>query len=176
MTHSERVERVLVLLEGGGDAMVEAAAELAAGRGLPLVGILVEDVDLLSSAGLPFAREIGLVSGRARPLSAAGIERWMQERSEQLRGQLQEIARRRGIEAALEVGRGRLAETVLARLQPDDLLVVRRTTWVRRPGGLVEAVLGGAACSVVLLGGSAPAPAAAGPMVLLDGSDGAERL
>lgn len=176
-TRSPGVERILALLEGGAaEATLEAAAELAARRGLPLVGLLVEDADLLSTAGLPFAREIGLATARPRPLDAAELEALMRERAHRFRALIDQLGARHGITAGLEVGRGRRAEAVLGRLHPDDLLVVRRAAWAQRPGGLLEGLLAGAECAVVLVGRRPVAgPAGGGPMVLLDGTEGAER-
>lgn len=176
-TRSPGVERILALLEGGAaERTLEAAAELAARRRLPLVGLVIEDADLLSTAGLPFAYEIGLASARARPIDPAGIEAHMRERARRLRALVDELAARYRIPADLEVGRGRQAETVLGHLRPDDLLVVRRAAWAQRPGGLLEGVLGSADCAVVLVDTRATATRGlSGPMVLIDGTAGAER-
>ncbi len=172
----DRVDRILVLLEGGtGDETLEAAADLAERGGLPLVGLLVQDLDLLASAGLPFAREIGFSSGRARPLSTAEVEARLSERAERYRRTLAELARRHGIDTTLEIGHGRRNEAVRARVYPDDVLVARRTPWAQRPGGLLEALMGDAHCAVVLLGRPVERATVSGPMVVLDGSDGATR-
>jgi len=176
-TPSHGVERILALLEGeAADATLEAAAELAAARGLPLVGLLVEDADLLSTSGLPFASEIGLVSGKRRSISPEEVAARTQARSDRFRRLLLDMAQRHGIHADLEVGRGRQTQAVLGRLRPEDMLVVRRISWVRRPGGLLENLLGGAHCAVLLVGNHASLRARTGPpMVLLDGSDGSTR-
>ena len=165
-----RAERVLALLEGAAtDAVLEAAAEMAAARRLPLVALVIEDVQLLASAGLPFAREIGPVSGASRPLSAAGVEARMQEHSERLRGQLEELARRHGIAAELDVRRGPRAQTVLARLHPADTLVLRRSHALERPFALFERVLAGARCTVLVSGEHGARRAARGmPMLLIE--------
>lgn len=176
-TTSHPVERILALIEGESeDATLEAAADLAARRGLPLVGLLVEDVDLLATAGLPFAREIGLISGTPRPLSIDEIEARMRGRSDRFRRRLLELAKRHGISAELEVGRGRRTQAVLGRLQPRDLLVLRRISGARRPGGLQENLLVAAECAVLLVGSNAYPRARGGqPMVLLDEGPGATR-
>ena len=172
-------ERILALIEGAAaEATLEAAAELAAAHRLPLVGLVVEDARLLSSAGLPFAREIGLVSGVPRPLSTADVEARMHEQSERLRGRLGDLARRHGIVAELEVGRGPRVQTVLARLQPEDTLVVRRSGALERPFALFEGVLAAAQCAV-LVTGARPGPPLAGdgaPMVLVEDERSAERV
>jgi len=174
-TPSDRLERILVLLDGqASEAALEAAAEIARRRHAQLVGLFVEDSDLLTASQLPFAREIGLVSGVSRPLAADDVRRRMAERAAFLRDLLVRVARRRGVEAVLEVGRGRQAQAVLARVRPADLLVIRRGEWAQRPGSLLELVLAEVNCAVMIVSRAEYAPAHA-PMVLMDGSDGAAR-
>ncbi len=168
-------ERVVVLLEGPAvEPALETAARLAARRHAGLVALLVEDVDLLTVAGLPFAREIGLVSGAARPLSSATLEARLSDRARYLRQRVERIAQRHGIEAALRIGRGRQAQTALAHARADDLLVLCRTHWAQRPGDPMENVIAEAVCTVMLVGPNR-SRTAAGPMVLLDTGEGALR-
>lgn len=171
----ETPERVLVLLEGpAAEAALETAARLAARRGARLIALLVEDDDLLTTAGLPFAREIGLVSGVARPLSAAGLQAQLHERATHLRRLLDQLAERNAIKAELQIGRGPQARVVLTQAGPDDLLVLSRSRWAQRPGDSFERLVTEALCAVMLIGPRAYR-SAQGPMVVLDGSAGALR-
>lgn len=171
-------ERILALLEGAAaETVLEAAAEVAAVRRLPLVGLIVEDVELLSSAGLPFAREIGRFSGLPRRLDADEVERRMRAEHERLRARLAEAAHRHGIVAELEIDRGQRVEAALARLSSADTLVIRRATALERPLALVEQVLIAAHCAVLLTGSRAPVLAGRGaPMALVEEENGAERV
>lgn len=171
-------ERILALLEGAtAEGVLEAAAEIAAIGGLPLVGLVIEDAELLSSAGLPFAREIGPISGQSRPLSAAAVEARMRAENERLRARLVEIARRHNVVAELQIGRGRPVQTVLARLGPTDMLVGRRAGGLERPFALVERVLVVARCTVLVTGTPAPVLAGHGaPMVVVEDIANADRL
>ncbi len=171
----ETSERVLVLLEGpAAEAALETAAGLAARRGARLIGLLVEDADLMTAAGLPFAREIGLVSGVARPLSAAGLQAQLRERAAQLQRLVDRLSERNAIAAELQLGRGRQARAVLSQAGPDDLLVLSRSQWAQRPGDSRERLVAEALCTVMLVGPH-PYRAAQGAMVVLDGSAGALR-
>lgn len=171
----ETPERVLVLLEGpAAEAALETAARLAARRGASLIALLVEDDDLLTTAGLPFAREIGLVSGVARPLSTAGLQAQLHERATHLRRLVDQLAERNAITAELQIGRGPQARVVLAQAGPDDLLVLSRSQWAQRPGDSLERLVAEALCAVMLIGPRAYR-AAQGLMVVLDGSAGALR-
>ena len=174
-TNSGHSERVLVVLEGPAcELALETAARVAARHGARLVGLFVEDADLLTTAGLPFAREIGLASGASRPLSRAGIEAQLHERAARLRAVLDRLARSNRIEAELEIGRGRQTQAVLARLRPSDLLVLCRTHSAQRAGGMIEGVIAEAVCTVMLVGPEG-APAPHGPMVLLDDTGASDR-
>ena len=173
-TNSTRSERVLVVLEGPAcELALETAARLAARRGARLVGLFVEDADLLASADLPFAREIGLASGAFRPLSRAGVEAELRERAARLQTLIERHARIHRIEAELEIGRGRHTQAVLARVRPSDLLILCRTHSAQRVGGMVEGVVAEAVCTVMLVGPRG-ADAPHGPMVLLDGTEASD--
>lgn len=139
-----------------------------------MIALVVENPELLATAGLPFAREIGLASGVARPLSAAGLESRMSDRAARLHRRVEQLAQRNAIEAELQVGRGRQAETALAQTRAGDLLVLCRTHWAQRPGDALEGVMAEAVCTVMLVG-PRDRGAVHGPMVLLDGSEGALR-
>ncbi len=171
----ETSERVLVLLDGpAAEAALETAARLAARRGARLIALLVEDADLITTAGLPFAREIGLVSGVARPLSAAGLQARLRDRAAQLQRLVDRLSERNAIAAELQIGRGREARAVLTQAGPEDLLVLSRSQWAQRPGDSLERLITEALCAVMLVGPH-PYRALQGPMVVLDGSAGALR-
>ncbi|MGD8821809.1 MAG: universal stress protein, partial [Anaerolineales bacterium] len=63
-----RVERILVAVDASSHsrAALEAAAELAASLEVELVGIFVEDINLMRLAELPIAVEIETPTGQVR--------------------------------------------------------------------------------------------------------------
>ena len=61
---------------------VAMATELARALRLRLLGVFVEDIDLLRFAGLPFAREVCLSSATSRPLDALAMTRALQQRAD----------------------------------------------------------------------------------------------
>src|SRR5690606_16660921 len=69
--------RIIVGLEPRPHAepLISAAAALAERLPAELLGLFVENVELLHFAALPFAREVGLASGMRRPLDVAAMER-----------------------------------------------------------------------------------------------------
>ncbi len=68
--------RLIVALDavaGNRDA-ARAAAALASVLGIELAGLFVEDVNLVRLAGLPFARQVPVSGGPARPLERQSLE------------------------------------------------------------------------------------------------------
>nr|WP_228141605.1 universal stress protein [Marinobacter sp. X15-166B] len=128
--------RVLILLDGSrlSLAALEAAAEIAAARQAEVVGIFVEESNLLRAAGFGFAREVGGSSGLARPLEAATLEARLQALANQVRHRLQQTMAPRGLTQTLKLCRGRVAEEVLNLMRPEDLVVLGRVGWSGIPG------------------------------------------
>ena len=62
--------RVLVLIDGSrmSYAALETAVDIAGKRGVDVLGVFVEELNLVRSAGYGFSREVGSVSGISRPL------------------------------------------------------------------------------------------------------------
>ncbi|MDN5848103.1 MAG: universal stress protein [Nitrococcus sp.] len=174
------IKRIIVLLDSSRAARValEAAAELAARRRARLLGLLVEDTDLLRSASLPFGREIGFTSGRIRPMSSADMERRLRRQAEEARRLLAAAGRRRAIEWSLQICRGQVEAETLAITLPTDLLVLRRIDWARgtglRFGQLTVRIATTANCSVMVLGEPPQAPRQP-ILVLYEGAETGDR-
>ncbi len=105
---STSIGRVLILLDGSrlSLAALEAAAEIASVRNAEVLGIFVEETNLLRAAGYGFAREVGGSSGLARPLEVAALETRMQTLAEQARRTLQQTMAGRGLVQSLKLCRG----------------------------------------------------------------------
>ena len=85
-----RIRRILFALDAATDApdSLEAATEIAERLNAELIGLFVEDVNLLRSAALPFVREINLGSGGWREFSPANVERELRSRAARAQQQL----------------------------------------------------------------------------------------
>ena len=81
-----RIRRVIACFSPGYGARPEPVARLAREMEAELLGLFIEDVELLRFASLPFAREIGSASASMRALSVSELER-------QLRAQARELER-----------------------------------------------------------------------------------
>jgi nucleotide-binding universal stress UspA family protein len=116
------IRRILLALDSGQDlAALEAAAALAERLRARLVGMFVEDTELLRLAGLPFAREIAFGSAASRPLELAQLERELRSQAGRLRRLLEEHAGQRRLEWSFSVVRGSLPQTL--QLEQADLYV-----------------------------------------------------
>jgi nucleotide-binding universal stress UspA family protein len=124
------IQRILVALDASphSQAALEAASELADALKAELVGIFVEDVNLLRLAGLPFAREVEYLSGSARPLDSPSMERELRIQAEQARQTLVGVAARRQIRWSFRVVRGQVAAELLTAAQEADLLALGRSS------------------------------------------------
>jgi nucleotide-binding universal stress UspA family protein len=125
------IRRILVGLDASlhSLAALEAASELADALKAELVGIFVEDVNLLRLAGLPFAREVRYLSSVDRPLDSPSMERALRIQAEQARRTLAGVARRRQIRWSFRVVRGQVATELLTAAQEADLLALGRASW-----------------------------------------------
>jgi nucleotide-binding universal stress UspA family protein len=130
-TDAEKVRRIVMALDTASSVLpaIEAAAGLALGLNAELAGLFVEDERLLRFAGLPFAREFGHASARGRALAPASLEHALRGQAEQLRRLLAATAERLSLTWTLEVVRGEVARSALARTSGSDLLVLGRSEY-----------------------------------------------
>ena len=158
-------------------AALEAASELADALKAELVGVFVEDINLLHLAGLPFAREVRYLSRRDQPLHSVDMERELRVQAAQVRQALASVAARRQLRWSFRVLRGRVAAELLTAAQEADLLALGRTsgTSTRRVqlGATARIVVAQAPHAVLLL---QHGHAVCQPLqVVYDGSTGASR-
>ena len=133
---SDEAGRVLVLLDGSrmSYAALKAAAEIAGSTGAEVLGVFVEELNLLRSAGYDFAREVGSASGVSRPFDPTKLEQRMQRLAGQARCALAGAVAHYGGRHTLSIARGSVVEEVLALAGPQDLLVLGRVGWSSAPG------------------------------------------
>jgi hypothetical protein len=67
------IKRVVVSLDTAAETApaIDTAARLAARWRVPLHGVFVEDAELIDLAGLPFARQVTLATGRVSRIISA---------------------------------------------------------------------------------------------------------
>ncbi|MFO7546240.1 MAG: universal stress protein [Trueperaceae bacterium] len=122
------IRRILVALDASADsaAALEAAVALAARLEAELLGLFVEDVDLLRAAGLPFAREIRVFQLQPRQIRVDELEAQLLARARAIERALAHAADRSGVRFTFRRVRGSVAAEVMAATGDADLVVVGR--------------------------------------------------
>lgn len=126
-----RITRILIALDASPHSMagLKAAVELAARLDAELVGIFVEDVNLVRMAGLQVTIEVGETTGRMRPIDERRIAHELRGQANRVRRALQRAALGRQVRWSFEVVRGLIDQEVLALAEAADLVIVGRTGW-----------------------------------------------
>lgn len=121
-----KIARIVLGLEPArrSRAALAAAAKIAARMEAELVGVFVEDADLLHLAGMPFAREVGYPSAAQRSLDIVTMERSMRALANDTRRALAEIAEPALLRWSFRVARGSIASELLAGAGETDLILL----------------------------------------------------
>jgi len=157
MTGEGQGGRIVVALDDSphGRAALEAAAHLAARWNAELVGVFVEDLDLLRIAELPFAAGLTHYAARPRELTRADMERALRLQGARVRRELEAVAIRNHVRWQFRTVRGRVAAELLSAAEDAVMLVLGKASTARvrdvQIGGTARTVLTQATRTVVLL-------------------------
>jgi nucleotide-binding universal stress UspA family protein len=129
------IRRILVALDTSphSHAALEAAAYLAAQLEAHLMGVYVEDVNLLRLAQLPFVREIRYASATSQKLDEVMVEKQLRSQASRARDDLRQVAEAHALEWSFRVLRGMVSAELLTAAMEADLLVLGRTGRQSRP-------------------------------------------
>lgn len=124
------VRRILVALDAAthDPALFDAAAALAARLGAELVGLFIEDLDLLRSAGLPFVRQVSFLTAAAEQFDMPTTERELRAMAGRAERRMAAAAQERRVRYAFRVVRGRVARELSAAAAEADLVIVEEST------------------------------------------------
>jgi nucleotide-binding universal stress UspA family protein len=127
---SRLIQHILVALDASPHSLtaLEAAAELAQTLQAELIGIFVEDVNLLKLAGLPFAQEIHFPKATTHKLDTIIMEKRLQEQAHRAKEIMRQIAERELLDWTFRVARGVVTAELLAAAMDADMLVLGRTS------------------------------------------------
>jgi nucleotide-binding universal stress UspA family protein len=143
--HPERIRRILVALDASPQSMaaLRAAAELAALLNAELVGLFVEDINLLRISEYSYAREIGHFSAHARKIDAAKMGRLLRVTARRAHQSMRIIARETRVRWSFTTRRGSIAPELLQAAEDSDLVILGRTGWSKKPalGSTVRQIL-----------------------------------
>ena len=147
--------RVLIAFDAAerSSSGLEEVASLAAGLRAELVGLFVEDTELLEAAALPITRIMPSQARAPGALDPALMQRAFRIWSTETRKSLEAVALRWNVRWSYRVARGPVAEQLLAQVREQDLLALAATGLRRqsRSGLTASAVAARAPCSVLLL-------------------------
>jgi len=120
-----KIRRVIVGLDPvlQSRALLEAAFELAGRMEAELLGLFVENQDLLHFAGLPFAREVGFASATRRTLDVESMERSLRALAQEAQRTLASVAGRTPVQWSFRTVRGSPAAELLAAAEEYDLVI-----------------------------------------------------
>jgi nucleotide-binding universal stress UspA family protein len=137
------IRRILVALDASPDSLaaVEASAALAAALEAELIGLYVEDVNVLRLVGRATATEIDFLSGRPRPLGRRDLERQLRGQASRARRTLEKAARSLSVRWSFRTTRGRVPAELRSAEADLITLGVRGHGPGRGPGSTVRELL-----------------------------------
>jgi nucleotide-binding universal stress UspA family protein len=118
------IRRILVALDNSRHSLaaLDAAVMLAAQLKADLLGLFVEDINLLQLAGLPFAQEIHYPSATVRRLDRQKLEQELTAGAARARRKLAVAADQAHVAWSFRIVRGQVATEVLTAASEADLL------------------------------------------------------
>lgn len=120
--------RVLVALDtsAASGATLEIAAGIAAANACELIGLFVEDQDLLRLAGLPFAREVQLAKAMSLALAPDRLLQNLRAQAGLARTALARQAAIHHVSWSFQVAQGRSEEAILLAAVQGDIIAMAR--------------------------------------------------
>lgn len=117
------LRRIVVALDGSSEATFDTMIELARELEVELVGLFVEDTELLDAAALPFG-ETGFPTASRRALDVGAMERSLRAQARRIEREFGSRLLGRSVKWTFEVVRGRLGPAITAMAAEDDIVVV----------------------------------------------------
>jgi nucleotide-binding universal stress UspA family protein len=120
------IQRIVIAIDASPTSIeaLEATADLAARWRAEVLGIYVEDTDLLKAATLPFAGEVGSHSGSFRAINPKDIQRQFRTLADRARREFDRVVQRFSTASSFKVARGAVKEELLTALHDADLLIL----------------------------------------------------
>jgi nucleotide-binding universal stress UspA family protein len=131
VSESGKIRRVLVAIDASPQSLaaLEAAAELAAGLDAELLGVYVEDINLIRLAALPVVLEIGGASARTRQLDGGRMDRQLRSQAARAAQAMATAASRAQVRWSFTVARGSIETELLQAASEADLFILGRAGW-----------------------------------------------
>ncbi|MDF1515381.1 MAG: universal stress protein [Anaerolineae bacterium] len=178
--HGLDIRRIVVALDASPHsyAALEAAVRLASLFKADLLGLYVEDINVLRLAELPFVREVGAFSTTTRRVQKKDLERQFRMRTLEISDRIAALASQQGVQQTFRVSRGKVLPEILEVSSDADVLIVGKTGWsqikCRRWGSTARAIYADETPRLVML--LQNGTELAGPIMLVyDGSPLAQK-
>lgn len=125
------IRRILVALDSSSYSLaaLEAAAKLAVRMEAELLGIFVEDINLLKIGKLPFIYRINFYSAKEEQLDSSTMEWEMKIQAEKARRKLMTMAEKMGLQWSFRTVRGDVIAEILAAALEADILSLGRVSY-----------------------------------------------
>lgn len=122
------MRRVLLAIDStaGCELSMDTAIGLAHQLQVDLVGLFVEDINLINLAGLPFQQHEIRPSGAVAHLDLFTMERSLKKMAQNAHKMLRVSAKKTRVNWSFQVARGRLITELIATAQEADLLIIGR--------------------------------------------------
>lgn len=130
----QKIRRILVALDASPHSLaaLKLAAELAARLDAELIGIYVEDINLLRLAELQISREVGSHSARIREINSQHIQRQLRAQARRARQALALLAESSELRWSFRTTRGLIPIELLSATDEADLIILGKAGWSKR--------------------------------------------
>lgn len=177
VSNPDKIRRILVAIDASPQSLaaLEAAAELAADLDAELVGVYVEDINLIRLAALPVVLETGEASARTRRLESSRMDRQLRSQAARAAQAMALAASRAQVRWTFTVARGSIEAELLQAASEADLFILGRAGWSgkRRLGSTArKLVAAGNNRTMIIERGERLLPTL---MTVYDGSDQSKR-
>lgn len=128
------IRRILVALDASPHSLesLEMAAAIAEKFNAELVGIYIEDINLIRLARIPITREVGFYSASLRQVELTHVERQLRAQARSARRALALKARDTQVPWTFRVTRGAIHSELLTAALDADLLILGKVGWSGR--------------------------------------------
>lgn len=127
------IRRILIALDASPHSLaaLQAAAQLAARLNAELLGLYVEDINLVRLAQMPNARQVAFFSATLRAYGPAQVEEELRAQANRARQALAQAAQRAQLRSEFRITRGVIPVELIQAAEQADLVIVGKSGWSR---------------------------------------------